>query len=301
MARPTKTGLDYFPMDTDWDRKMKVFKAKYKLQGIGLITELFKAIYSEGYFYPWDDETRLLFADEHHIEEFLLSEMIVFAIGNGLFSKHLFDKYNILTSSGIQKRYLSGSFRRANVLFHKDFLLIEPEIPEWSKTKLVISSETPVKYSETPVIYSDGTHSKVKESKVKKRRYTPPAAETAEKSKSKSVKISENRYIYHLIENAFVNKNQDFNFKREGPHIKQLEEKALARASPEDFTKKIIVVFWELVHSDDKLFKKQPFLPSILNSGGLWPRVLKELENREEQLDPEIAEITRRIFNYDSK
>lgn len=136
----------------------------------------------------------------------------------------------------------------------------------------------------------DKEKDKEKEHKGEKKKSAKPTTEP----------ISKNRHIYHLIEKAFVNKNQDFNFKREGPHLVELEQKALARASPEEFTKKILVVFWELVHSDDKLFKKQPFLPSILNSGGLWPRVLKELENREEQIDPHLAEITRRIFNYDS-
>jgi len=30
MARPIKIGLDYFPMDTTWDIKMRLLKARYK-------------------------------------------------------------------------------------------------------------------------------------------------------------------------------------------------------------------------------------------------------------------------------
>jgi len=107
-----------------------------------------------------------------------------------------------------------------------------------------------------------------------------------------------NRPIYHLIESAFLSQAPqigelvEFNFKREGPHILGLEKKALTRDGPEEFAKTVIVVFWRLIHSDDQFWKKQPFLPSVLNSGGIWPRVLKEMENhQEEQLDDRLQEI----------
>ena len=107
-----------------------------------------------------------------------------------------------------------------------------------------------------------------------------------------------NRPIYHIIESAFLSQAPqigelvEFNFKREGPHIKELEKKALARDGPEEFAKTVIVVFWRLIHSDDQFWKHQPFLPSVLNSGGIWPRVLKEMENhQEEQLDDRLQEI----------
>ena len=107
-----------------------------------------------------------------------------------------------------------------------------------------------------------------------------------------------NRPIYHLIESAFISQAPqvgdvvEFNYSREGPHIKELEGKALAREGPEEFAKTVIVVFWQLIHSSDQFWKKQPFLPSVLNSGGIWPRVLKEMENhREEQLDDKLQEI----------
>jgi len=107
-----------------------------------------------------------------------------------------------------------------------------------------------------------------------------------------------NRPIYHIIESAFLSQapqfdsHVEFDFKREGPHIKELETKALARDRPEEFAKSFIVVYWRLIHSDDQFWKHQPFLPSVLNSGGIWPRVLKEMENhREEQLDDRLQEI----------
>ena len=178
MARSTKVGLDYFPMDTTWDRKMKLFKAKYKLLGIGLITEILKTIYNdEGYYYPWDDETSILFADEHSIDELLLSEMVDYAIEKGIFDIGIYEKYNILTSTGIQKRYFNSSLKRNQVVFIKEILLIDPQKPNWSNMEILLVSlksisDTGNAFKEPQTIDKDtaGTQSKVKETRVKETR-----------------------------------------------------------------------------------------------------------------------------------
>jgi len=175
MARPIKTGLEYFSVDTEWDRKMKIFKAKYKLFGVGLITELWKAIYTEGYFYPWDEDSRILFANEHGLDPEQLEEMMDFAIAKGIFDTGMYSEYRILTSQGIQKRYLNSCLKRSQVIFHKEYLLIEPKKPKWSETEIIIvsinnkkESETPDQKPETLVKNSKSTQSiESKESKVK--------------------------------------------------------------------------------------------------------------------------------------
>ena len=104
------------------------------------------------------------------------------------------------------------------------------------------------------------------------------------------------RKLYHAIESAFLSKSedQDFAFAREGPHIISLEKKCGARPSPEEFTSQIIEVFWDLVSGDDPWWLKKPFLPSILDSAGIWPMVLKEWELRVK--DAEIDEEIERVF-----
>ncbi len=188
-------------MDTDWDRKMKLFKAKYKLEGIGLITELFKTIYSEGYYYPWDEESKILFADEHNIEEDRLSEMVDFAIEKGIFDNGIYSKYRILTSSGIQKRYLNSCLKRNQVAFCKEYLLIEPQIPDWSKTEISMVSFKEVsdtgnseKESLNPVIDSGSTQSKGKKIKVyKNKEYVHLAEFLAEKIEENDPKHFHNK------------------------------------------------------------------------------------------------------------
>ena len=109
--------------------------------------------------------------------------------------------------------------------------------------------------------------------------------------------LENDRSIYHLIEQAFLSKNQDFDYGREGSHIVQLEKKALARTDPEAFIKQVIVVFWDLTHSNDKLFKDQPFLPSILDASGMWPRVMKRIEQLEgQEINPDTEQFLDTLF-----
>jgi hypothetical protein len=106
MARPVKKGLDYFPVDTTWDIKMKLVKARFGLAGTGCIIGLFQAIYSEGYALKWDEDTRLLFSADNGIDADALQGIIDFAVLKGVFHAGKLDKLGVLTSSGIQKRWL---------------------------------------------------------------------------------------------------------------------------------------------------------------------------------------------------
>jgi hypothetical protein len=174
VARPIKQGLEYFNVDTEWDRKMKLVRAKFQAEGIGIIILLWQWIYNEGYFTKWDEETKLIFAGDNHIDESKLDDVVLFAIEKEIFSKELYEKYTVLTSKGIQKRYLNSCLKRTEIRFHKNLLLIEPTLPDWSKAKLVISkneifpvSETDEEESKTS---SKGSKSSIKDSKSTQRR-----------------------------------------------------------------------------------------------------------------------------------
>jgi hypothetical protein len=106
MGRPIKQGLDYFPLDTEWDIKMQLVKARFGLVGIGCIVELYKMIYHEGYALKWDDDTRLLFSADNKIDETELSNIVTFGTEKGVFSTDKLASYGVLTSRGIQKRWL---------------------------------------------------------------------------------------------------------------------------------------------------------------------------------------------------
>jgi hypothetical protein len=156
MARPRKTGMDYFPVDTKWDIKMQLVKAKYGLEGIGCVIELFKLIYSEGYFIKWDDDTQLMFSSDNHIDENKLSEMIGFLALKGVFHAGKLDKLRVLTSRGIQKRWVQvakDSNRAVRDIDNDMDLLTDSELQE-QKTEFP-AQETRLPAQENPHIILD--------------------------------------------------------------------------------------------------------------------------------------------------
>jgi len=285
MGRHIKQGLDYFPIDLDLDDKWDLIESKYGLEGFAMLIKLLQRIYKNGYYTRWTEREQLLFSKNINVDINRLSLFIDDCINFEIFDARLLEKYSILTSRGIQKRYLLAVTRRKQISICKEILLLDIDVYINDSSRVIYAD---INTQSGSINASKSTQSKVKESKVKESilgETSPPTAVS-------------NRPLYHLIENAFVSQapqigdNAEFNYNREGPHIKELEGKALARDSPEEFAKTVIVVFWRLIHSADQFWKKQPFLPSVLNSGGIWPRVLKEMENhREEQLDERLQEI----------
>ena len=125
MARPQKQGLDYFPLDTVFDTNMELIEAEYGLTGFAVVVKLWQKIYAEcGYYCEWTDEVALLFAKRNNVGCNAVSEIIAAAIKRGIFDKDLYDKYNILTSSGIQKRYFEAVNRRLQIEIKEEYLLV---------------------------------------------------------------------------------------------------------------------------------------------------------------------------------
>lgn len=137
-----KIGLDYFPVDVSWDQSVKIFKAKYGLKGIGFLLSIWQSIYTEGYFVAWGEDEQLLFSSENGLTESETMEMVSFSADKGIFDKHTFDEHRILTSKGIQKRYLEACTKRSEVVFQKEYLLINPKLPSSSRVAITIESFT---------------------------------------------------------------------------------------------------------------------------------------------------------------
>ena len=161
MARPTRAGLDYFPLDVHMDDKVNLIEAQYGLTGFAVVIKLWQQIYADkGYYTEWGEQNELLFAGKNGIEPESLKNIIAATVRWGIFDADLLSRYGILTSAGIQKRYLEAKVKAKNMSIEKAYLLISvPETP-------VISEKTPVISEITP--QSKVKKSKVKESKVKK-------------------------------------------------------------------------------------------------------------------------------------
>lgn len=139
MARPIKDGVDYFPLDvnTDGDIKFQILEAKFGIVGFGIVIKLFQMIYRDyGYYCKWDELISAISASKwscqkYPIPESDIQEIVNEAIYRGVFDKNLYEKYGILTSRGLQRRYFEAAKRRLSVNVKKEYLLLStPELPE---------------------------------------------------------------------------------------------------------------------------------------------------------------------------
>lgn len=151
MARPLSRGIEYYPLDVDFlnDLKIKKIMKSCGPNSIAIIILLLGNIYGdEGYFMKWDEDVCFLVADAVGAKEVYVKEVLKKCLQVDLFSSELFEKFSIITSKGIQKRFFEITKRRKRENLINEYLLVN--------------------VTETGVIVSKSTQSKVKKSKVKK-------------------------------------------------------------------------------------------------------------------------------------
>ena len=169
MARPRKEGLDYFPLDVDIDQddKVALVEAQHGITGFAVVIKLLMRIYKDGYFYEWGEKEQLLFARLVNVDINSVNEIINDCLRWGLFDKKTFDEHQVLTSKGVQKRYLEATARRNNTTIINEYtLLSSQEINDYinGHRKIVIVNKNG---DTVEVLENSNTQSKVKESKVK--------------------------------------------------------------------------------------------------------------------------------------
>lgn len=121
-----KCGLEYFALDVNLDDKIALIEAEFGLTGFAVIVKLFQKIYGQqGYYCDWNDDVSVLFCKQNGISCENVSEIVNSAMKRGIFNREMFDRYSILTSSGIQKRYLKAVSRRVSVDINEKYILVD--------------------------------------------------------------------------------------------------------------------------------------------------------------------------------
>ena len=187
MARPTKQGVDYFPLDVHLDNKFKFIEIKFGLEGFAVVIKILQEIYAQGYFCDWSDDEKLLFSDEHKIEFEKLDLITNECLVREIFNQELYENYRILTSKGIQERYQEIVKRRKDVEVRTSYLLIDG-----SFGVNVNTMSTSRKHDD-----NKSTQSKVKESKVNKSKGKNNSRKQVYDESSLYYKMAE--YFYQLI------------------------------------------------------------------------------------------------------
>lgn len=126
MARPTKQGVDYFPLDVGFFSDVKIRKIARACgpNSASIIICLLCNIYKdEGYYILWDEDLPFVIADEVGVAEGSVKEVLLKAIQVGLFDNDLYEKYKILTSAGIQKRFFNITYQRKETGIIPEYLI----------------------------------------------------------------------------------------------------------------------------------------------------------------------------------
>lgn len=131
MARPLKSGIDYFPLDCNFMKDIKVRKILRACGpgAIAVIVNLLCTIYQgEGYYMLWDEDTGFLIADDVGVKESFVHEVVKTAVQVDFFNAGMFDTRGILTSAGIQRRYKEATARRNDNSLIADYNLLSNEL-----------------------------------------------------------------------------------------------------------------------------------------------------------------------------
>lgn len=202
MARPLKTGLSYFPLDVDFfnDDKIELISSEFGAKGEVIAIRLLCQIYRNGYFYQWGKDESLLFAKRvgNGVTGALVDEVVAGLVKRSFFDERVFNRFKILTSKGIQKRYLEAKDRAKQVQMAEEYVLLDVDTVKAIDNVSIYS-----------INVSNNPQSKVKKSKEEKSKekqnggpdgnsFTNPFSEKFLQKWHlwKSYKKSQHRFIY---------------------------------------------------------------------------------------------------------
>ncbi len=185
MARPKKQGLEYFTNDVTFYQDIKIRKLiRYKgIQAVPVYHILLCQIYASGYYLPWDEDLPFIVSEMSGLEEDTIQDIIHYCVAIGLFDKAIFEQHQVLTSSGIQERYMTFcAVTKRKLPSNTPYLLVTLKNNQVSSEETGVNSEetmvnteetlnklnkSGVNVEEPPINSVKSTQSKVKESKDK--------------------------------------------------------------------------------------------------------------------------------------
>jgi len=197
MARPNKTGLDYFSLDVKMDDEVELIKAQHGMEGFGILISMYQTIYSDkGYYKKWNERNQILFSNKVSTDRKIVASIIDDCIKWDIFDKNLYEKYNILTSKRIQKQYVNATYKRSEVELMREYLLLKEK--DIDRENITCNSVSDVNNSDESKV-SDGksTQSIRIKDKDKDKESNKPSDKSDKQTDEFSIKKLDNgRYDY---------------------------------------------------------------------------------------------------------
>lgn len=174
MAGRPKQGIDYSGWSVDifdGDKKIdKLLDAK-GWKGFGIYFFLCQRAYkTNGYFYEWgyDDCATTARKMGGGINSGTVKETVDYCLQVDLFDKGLFDRWGVLTSRGIQRRFWAVLSERRSKIVYEEYWLLKPEE---CKGLVKVSLNSDVQPTNDDVQAANDDSSPIKKSKVNKSIY----------------------------------------------------------------------------------------------------------------------------------
>ncbi|MDD3552823.1 MAG: DUF4373 domain-containing protein [Methanothrix soehngenii] len=124
MGRLTKQGIDYFPLDVQFDDKSELYLIEKEAVGLAVMITLWQIIYqNEGYFINNSSDLHLLIKRRINVNINEINDCINAMLKRGILDACLYEKYGILTSKAIQKRYFDAAKRKKEVRVIRAFIV----------------------------------------------------------------------------------------------------------------------------------------------------------------------------------
>ncbi len=187
MARPTKDGINYFPMDVGFlqDKKVRLIKGEFGAKGVLVLLQLLCSIYGEnGYFKQWDEDDCLLMSEgvDGDAPAQLIQEVVQGCVRRSIFDDRVYDVFGVLTSRGIQRRYLRAVSTYENIDIYEEYWLLniddKKDVPAGISKKITFKKvslkNNPNKIQINPVNLQNNPPKEKKENKKKEKEILYP-------------------------------------------------------------------------------------------------------------------------------
>jgi len=125
VARPTKQGIDYFPLDVQFDDKIELLIADKGAIALSILITIWQLIYqNEGYYIANNNDLLLLVRRRIMVDVETVRAIVDSSIERGIFNKEMCEMHKILTSKALQKRYFVAAKLKKVININKNYLLI---------------------------------------------------------------------------------------------------------------------------------------------------------------------------------
>ena len=158
------------------DPKIGLLKKEFGAKGMYILDCVLCKVYKEnGYYLDWNDDICLLMSDgvDGECKPNLIAEVVKGCIRRSIFDKRVFDSFNVLTSAGVQRRFLRMCNNREQIIMIEEYWVLDMDdkndVPAGILNKLILKSlktkQKPNKRTQNDVI-SNGNPKKEKETKI---------------------------------------------------------------------------------------------------------------------------------------